>query len=369
MERLIYWLWLTNERKVPDNDIMALIMRYKTIENVYAVKDVNELKGFSKNTVETVMNKSLEKAYEVKNKIDSMGGYILTIDDEEYPSILREIYLPPFVLYCLGQRLDWDKLLTITIVGTRLYDDYGRKVTEKITRELSDAGTVIVSGMARGIDSIAGTTAIMSGGRTVAVLGSGVDVIYPPEHIELYNEICRNGCIISEYPPGTRPDRWNFPRRNRIMAGLSYGVIVTQAPKKSGALITADYALEYGRDVYAVPASIFNRTSEGSNELLKQGAKAVQSGDDVISEYPYITSISETKTAPDVKKQRSKEVDTSSLNELQVNIVKLLADKPWHVDELCRELNVESYELNSEMVMLEIDGIVHKLNGNIYELS
>lgn len=276
--------------------------------------------------------------------------------------------MPPYVLYMTGERLRWEELLTLTIVGTRRYDDYGRRITENIAKELAEKGATVVSGMARGIDSIAELEAIKSGGKTVAVLGSGLDVIYPPEHAQLYEMIKKNGVVMTEFPPGTRPNKENFPRRNRIMAGLSYGVIVTQAPEKSGALITAAHAIENGRDVYAVPADITRAASKGSNSLISQGAKAVFCGMDIINEYPY-ANLNKTETKPVYVEEKLNNINFDELDEVQSEIVKTIGNDSLHIDELSRKLKKESFELNSQLLMLEINGIVRKLNGNIYELS
>lgn len=374
MENKIYWLWLTLKEEIKENELSSLIREFYSARTIYDIDDKNTLVKYSDETVKAVMDKSLDRAKEVYAKIEHLGGYVLTFEDTDYPHLLRNIYSPPYVLYMKGQRLDWTKLLTITVVGTRRYNDYGRRATEHIARGLARAGVTIVSGMARGIDSIAGAAALRNGAKTIAVLGSGIDVIYPPENAEFYDAICRNGVVMSEYPPGTKPLRENFPRRNRIMAGLSYGILVTQAPKKSGALITAGLALEDGKDVFVVPNSIFDFASQGSNELIKQGAKAVSEAEDILVEYPYINltalaSDNDTDEAVPVKREeKAQNIDWSSLNELQTKIVKFLKGESRHVDIIARELDVQSSEVNSEMVMLEISGIVRKLNGNIYEL-
>lgn len=371
MENVLYWLWLTVDKRISDGEMTALMNKFKSAKAIYQIEDTEEIAGFSKNTKRAVTDKSLEKARNVLAKIERLGGYILTYDDEDYPPLLRNIYAPPYVLYLMGERIDWNKMLTITVVGTRECNDYGVRATEHIAEDLAKSGVTVVSGMARGVDAVAGMTAVKSGGKTVAVLGSGIDVIYPPEHGQVYDLIRKNGVVMTEYPPGTPPNRENFPRRNRIMAGLSYGILVVQAPKKSGALITASWGIDNGRDIFAVPADIFDKKSEGSNRLLNQGAKAVLCAEDITEEYPYIplTPPNDKTESEPQKKNKSEDLDLSGLNTLQQRIVKLLSDKSMHVDEISRELEIESFELNSEMVMLELDGIVKKRNGNIYELS
>ena len=214
MNNEIYWLWLTLKSELNHKDISALLDKFDNAKEIYNADDLDGICNISDDAVKSVMNKSLANAFEVQAKIRHMDGYIVTIEDSEYPELLKSIYNPPLVLYMLGEHMDWENLLTITIVGSRTYNDYGRKVTEHIAGDLAKRGITIVSGMARGIDSIAGGEALKSGGKTVAVLGSGLDVIYPPENRELYQRIKENGVIITEYPPGTRPLRENFPRRN-----------------------------------------------------------------------------------------------------------------------------------------------------------
>lgn len=376
----IYWLWLTLKDELKTPQITVLLQKYKNAGEIYHATDFDDLHGLSDDVIKALADKSLLKANEVKNRIANIGGYIVTIEDEDYPKLLKNIYNPPYVLYMSGKHMDWDSLLTLTVVGTRSYNDYGRRATEYIVKDLSESGVTIVSGMARGIDSIAAIASINCGGQTVAVLGSGLDVIYPPEHVGLYNEIRQKGVVMTEYPPGTRPLRENFPRRNRIMAGLSYGVLVTQAPKKSGALITASYALENGRDVFAVPADIFMGESEGSNRLISQGAKAVMSAEDILNEYSYFEFARQNDSqktdksgeSHDLYKDRAKNktdnIDFDSLNNVQTQIIKCLANAPYHVDDLSREIGVQSFETDRELVMLELMGIVRKLNSNIYEL-
>ena len=366
---IIYWLWFTLKENITEKTRIALLERYKNAKNIYDAEKIDGIHNISDKAVDDLLDKSLDKANAVMHKIENMGGYIVTIEDEEYPPLLKNIYDPPCILYMIGEHINWEELLTITVVGTRTHDDYGRRATEHFARELAKMGATIVSGMARGIDSIAGITAIKTGGKTVAVLGSGLDVIYPPEHAGLYQSIRKNGVVITEYPPGTRPKRENFPRRNRIMAGLSYGILVTQAPEKSGALITANYAVENGRDLFVVPSDIFNIHSVGSNRLIRQGAKAVMTAEDITGEYPYIkvTPLSE-KIAKTSVRDKLKELDLTALNDLQVQIVKALNNEPMTSDEISRHTGVASFEVNSELMMLELQGIIKKISGNIYEL-
>ena len=372
MDRKLLQLWLTSKNAITPTKIMLLQDYFGGVEAIYAAceEEYEAIGELSHAMIVALCDKSLETAKRVFYDCVEQGIRILTCYDEDFPTCLTKISSPVSVLYAKGTLPDWDNMLGIAVVGTRRCSEYGHMVAERISHELAAAGVTIISGMARGIDSVAGITAIKCGGKTVAVLGSGIDVIYPPEHAELYDKIRKNGVVMTEYPPGTRPLRENFPRRNRIMAGLSYGILVTQAPEKSGALITASYAVENGRDLYAVPADIFNINSVGSNRLIKQGAKPVITADDIINEYPYleIIPLSEKRTE-EKQRDKLKDLDLSALNDLQIKIVKELNNEPLHIDEIARITGVASFEINSELVMLELQGIVTKLNGNIYELN
>lgn len=216
----------------------------------------------------------------VKNNVD-----IICIEDSEYPQILKNIYDPPLSLYVRGSKQILNQTC-LAIIGCRECTQYGKNVAEELAYNISKQKINIVSGLAKGIDGIAHKGAILSGGKTIAVLGNGLDTIYPKENIALAKEILKTGgAIISEYPLGEKPQKQNFPERNRIVSGISRGIIVVEATQKSGTLITVDFALEQGRDVFVVPGDINKKTSKGTNELIKQGAKVITSYSDVIEEY------------------------------------------------------------------------------------
>ena len=213
---------------------------------------------------------------------------VLTYDSEGYPASLRNLKDPPAVLYCLGEFRDFNNKLCISVVGTRKMSEYGMRAAYKIAYEIAASGAVVISGMALGIDGIASSAAIAAKGKTVAVLGSGIDIVYPKSHTVLSEAIKRHGAIITEYPPTTEPRRINFPTRNRIISGLSQGTVVVDADFDSGSLITAKTAILQGRDIYAVPANIDSENSSGTNSLIRDGAQAVLCGNDVIRNYMYI---------------------------------------------------------------------------------
>lgn len=366
----LYWLWLTLKEAFTDREMALLLDKFGDPLTIYDIENPEQLEGLSNKVKNLILNKSLDRAVSVMKRIEALGARIVTFDDEEYPQLLKHISAPPYVLYMYGECMDWEHLLTITVVGTRKYNKYGKNATQRIVYDLAKSGVVTVSGMARGIDSIAGVTALNAGCKTVAVLGSGFDEIYPREKRNLYNAIAENGVVITEYPPDMKPLKENFPRRNRIMAGLSYGVIVTQAPKKSGALITARHAIENGRDVFAVPGSMFSPGSEGCNDLIRQGAKLITSYEDVLNEYPYF-ELKKEDEIPKITSSADKvdNINFDNYNANQQNILKLLLQGEFHIDEILRELKIESNILNSELLMLELSGAVNKLDGNRYKLS
>lgn len=245
------------------------------------------LKNIGEKTSEIILNEERKKIvdkhldYMLKHNID-----IVSIKDDEYPKLLRQIYDAPIAIYVLGDKRIFNEQKNIAIIGCRKCSEYGSNTAKKLAYDLSNEKTTIISGLAKGIDSFAHEGAIFAKQKTVAVLGNGLDIIYPKENINLAKEIIdKKGAIISEYPLGTKPDKNNFPERNRIVSGMSQGIIVVEAKKKSGTLITVDFALEQGRDVFVVPGNLNSENSEGTNELIKQGAKIITNYKDIIEEY------------------------------------------------------------------------------------
>ncbi len=240
-------------------------------------------------------------------------------------------------------------------MGTRNVSAYGREVAETLSRDLAANRLTIVSGLARGVDGAAHQAALKAGGRTVAVLGSGVDVIYPPEHRRLAQQISENGAVISEYPLGTQPDAMNFPPRNRIISGLSLGVVVVEADEKSGALITTTYAAEQGRDVFAVPGGIFSRTSRGTNKLIQDGAKLVTCATDILEELnlEMVAKRAEAQLAlPDDDAER--------------NVLQTLTRDPMPIDDVIRRTNLPASVVAGALAMLELKGLARLADGAQY---
>jgi DNA processing protein len=279
---------------------------------------------------------------------------VITLDDAGYPDHLREIADPPPVLYVKGELLSADRW-AVAVVGTRRVTAYGRQVVERLVPEMARAGVTIVSGLARGTDALAHRVALEAGGRTLAVLGSGLDRIYPTEHAGLAREIVGRGALLSEFPLGTPPDALNFPRRNRIISGLAMGTLVVEAGETSGALITADLALEQGRDVFAVPGSILSPASEGPNRLIKEGAKPVTCAQDILEELN-LTAVAQHEAVREALPE----------NETEATLLRLLSSEPLHVDELGRSSALPVAQVSSALTMMELKGLVRQVGGMNY---
>ena len=287
-------------------------------------------------------------------RVQQLGLQVLPMDDPQYPARLKEIESPPLVLYLSGQLVPQDEWAA-AIVGTRRATPYGKAVAAELAGGLAASGVTVVSGLARGIDGIAHQAALEAGGRTMAVLGSGLDHIYPPEHRNLAHSIASSGAVLSDYPLGTSPEGGNFPARNRIIAGLSLAVIVVEAGESSGALITADFAAEQGRDVFAVPGRIYDRASLGTNRLIAAGAFPVATVDDVL-EVLNLESI--TAAAP---REPSLPKDAT-----ERRVLEALSGDPVHIDELRERCELPIAELTACLSMLELRGQARQVGGMHY---
>lgn len=284
---LKHWIWLTTRPGTGVIGRAALLRLFGSAEHIYELKerDYLETENFDRRWLEGLLDKSLAEAENILALCDDRGISLLTYADSAYPERLRNISDPPALLYYRGILPDFDREAAIGIVGSRRCSAYGLLQAKQFAKLISASGGVVVSGGARGIDSMALRGALDSEKPAVCVLGCGADVVYPPENRELFRQITARGCILSEYLPGTRPNPGNFPVRNRIISGLSLGVLVVEAPEKSGALITANLALEQGRDVFAIPGNLGVKSCEGSNRLIRDGAIVVENGWEVLREY------------------------------------------------------------------------------------
>lgn len=302
----------------------------------------------------------LDLAYQEIKKLERKKYFILTQEDENYPDYIREIFDPPFVLYGAG-KVDVLKGPAVSIVGARKPTAYGRAVAEKLARDLASRGVVIVSGLARGIDSIAHWGAL-KGGKTVAVLGSGLDNIYPRENSNLFRKIIEMGAVVSEFPLKSRPLGFHFPLRNRIISGLSLTLVVVEASKRSGSLISARLALEENREVMAVPGNITSKLSQGTNWLIKTGAKAVENWEDVAEEFP--PPLRERILS---QKEKVKEVLPSMTPQERELFDLLKPDSLIHIDELVEKSDISVSEVLSVLLNLELKGLLFQRPGKYFQ--
>jgi DNA processing protein len=289
--------------------------------------------------------------------IDKSGVQVITWNDEKYPAHLKTVDDSPPLLYLRGELKAADNW-SVAVVGTRKATTYGREVTRELCDALVRAGVTIVSGLARGIDEVAHSTALAAGGRTLAVLGSGLDKVYPLENRLLAQRIAAQGALISDYPPGTAPDARNFPPRNRIISGLALAVIVVEAGERSGALITAQFAADQGREVMAVPGSILSHSSRGTNRLIRDGARPVLSADDVLEELS-LRQVTEKQSA-----QLELPVDG-----VERTMLSHLSREPLHVDDLSLLATLPVAQVSSALAMLELKGFVRQVGGMQFVLA
>lgn len=283
---LIHWLWLSVRPNLPDRVKMDLLRHFHDAEDLYyADRAALTAEALSPEAMDALLDKDLAQVQKILEECDRKHIHILTFRDAAYPNRLRNIVDPPVVLYYKGRLPEFDALPLIGVVGTRKATPYGLTTAKRMGYQIAACGGVVVSGMAYGIDGMAMRGALTAGNAVIGVLGCGVDVVYPQSNRALFADVEQNGCLLSEFVPGTEPFKWNFPKRNRIISGLCCGVLVIEAPEKSGALITARQAADQGRDVFAVPGNIDVPTCAGSNALLRDGAIMASSGWDVLNEY------------------------------------------------------------------------------------
>ncbi len=332
---------------------------FTNLENAWGASPA-ELKqaGLDKGSIKAVTSHrpkiSLDEEME---KLERYGVKVLTFHDEGYPSRLKEIYDYPPVLYIRGVLLPEDEWC-LAVVGTRRATVYGRQVTEEIVADLARNHITIASGLARGIDSIAHQSALEAGGRSIAVFASGLDIVYPAENADLARRLMQHGALLSEYPLGTKPRPENFPRRNRIMSGLSLGVLVVEAGESSGAIITANLALEQNREVFAIPGSILSQASRGTNKLIQEGAKLV---------HDYMDILEELNLTAVAQQLEMKEIIPAS--ETEALLMKQLGAEPAHIDELCRLSGLPASTVSSTLAMMELKGLVKQVGAMNYSLA
>ena len=402
---LVHWIWLATRTHIGERLKVDLVRRFQDPEAIYFADpgSFHDISGLTAEGAAALADKNLQDAEKVLRDCRRKNLRILTWQDAAYPARLKNIPDPPLVLYYKGNLPDFDALPVIGVVGTRKASAYGMNVAGKMGYQISRCGGIVVSGMAAGIDAMATRGALTAGAAAVGVLGCGADVVYPASNRGLFEEMEQYGCLISEYLPGTPPAAYNFPRRNRIISGLSCGVLVVEAPEKSGALITAHAALDQGRDVFVVPGNIDVDTFVGSNRLLRDGAIAVSSGWDVMSEYEalYPDKITEFTAKPEKiqsqaaqnaplfgnkqvskHKEDKKVIDngdpspdsgledrTPSMLSDEQKILSALTGQPRPIDDVIAETGIPTAKMLATLTLLQVKGMVKQHPGKRISLK
>jgi DNA processing protein len=359
IKELKYWVSFSRIPGIGRVKVSQLLEYFNSLESAW-LAPAGELKksGLDSKSISNIT--SMRQNFSPDAEMDALNKYrvkAIPCNSSDYPQRLREIHDYPPIIYLRGQILPEDECC-LAVVGTRRVTSYGRQVTEEIVADLAKNKITIVSGLAKGIDSVAHQTTLDFGGRTIAVLGNGLDTVYPAENVNLARKIMENGALISEYPLGIRPKADNFPRRNRIMSGISLGVLVIEAGEKSGALITAEQALEQNREVFAVPGSILSPTSKGTNSLLQQGAKLVINYTDILQELNLAMVAQQLEM-----KELLPENSTEAL------LLKQLSTEPTHIDEICRRSGLPASLVGSTLAMMELKGLTKQISGMNYVLT
>lgn len=400
---LKHWIWLTTRIGIGARSRTALLRMFGTAEHIYALtkQECLDTEGFQAKWLDPIMDKDLTQAEEILVKCDNLGISIMTCIDEAYPERLRNIADPPALLYYRGKFPDIDNEAVIAVVGTRKCSAYGLLHAKQFSKLIANSGAIVVTGGARGIDSMATQGALDSSMPVICVMGCGLDITYPRENKWLFREVEMHGCMISEYPPGTPPLNANFPPRNRIISGLSLGVLVIEAPKSSGALITANMALDEGRDVYTIPGNIGVKQCEGSNALLRDGASLVTDGWEIVQNYvhlfpdkladarnkdalesifairygmalpvysPILTGQDDKKSIDNQPKNAyiEKKEPTADLQEDEKTILAHLTDEPIHADQLVALSKLTAQRVSVALTMLQIKKLAEKRGANYF---
>lgn len=351
-----WWLAMKQVSQIGPGRFRLLLERFGSIRDAWEAPSQDLRSSLDARTAnEIIAARDHLNVEELWERSTRGGVRVFCWEDDEYPALLSEIPAPPPVIYVRGQLQETDSV-AVAIVGTRRATAYGRDITQRIAFDLAQAGVTIVSGLALGVDGVAHRAAIEAGGRTIAVLGSGIDVIYPGEHRDLARRISEQGAVISDYVPGTKPDRFNFPPRNRIISGLSLGVVVTEAPDRSGALLTVNFAAEQGRDAFAVPGPVHASASAGCLRIIREGATMVRSADDILEDL-HIRRIS----------MPIEPVQTAlPLSPEDRNLLNLLTGQAQHIDDIAEKASRPVPEISGHLMMLELQGLVRSTGGGFY---
>ncbi|MBR5381053.1 MAG: DNA-processing protein DprA [Oscillospiraceae bacterium] len=404
---LKHWVWLATRSSVGAAAAVSLLGRFGTPEEIYFAGDsaLKETGLVSEQGLRSLGDKDMRRVREIIGACMDNSVQIVTLGDAAYPERLKNIYDPPLLLYVLGRLPDMDSEAAVAIVGTRKCTPYGVKTAEKFGYEIARAGGLVISGLARGIDSAAARGALRGGGSVVGVLGTAIDVVYPSENRGLFRDVISTGAIVSEYPPGAPTTRGNFPARNRIMSGLSVGVTVIEAPERSGALITAAHALEQGRDVFAVPGNVDAPSCAGSNGLLREGAQAAVSGAGIVGEYaarfpekltgretrPLVpldpreeeklvrrelkeTGVRRDDSEKEIDKRKNADyinvsVERSTLSEAEARVADVMTKPDMQIDEIIAGCGLPASEVLSSLTLLQLKGAARQSEGKRFTLT
>ncbi|MCL2202265.1 MAG: DNA-processing protein DprA [Oscillospiraceae bacterium] len=374
-----YWVWLAAAAGVGNVSALKLLEHFGSPEKVFEASEAKYLNvpGVEPAKILSLSDKSLDYANKVLADCDVVGCKLLSYNCPSYPERLKNIYDPPLLLYIRGNLPLIDSLPVVSVVGTRDCTPYGINAAMSISKKLSERGLIVATGLARGVDSAAARGALQGGSPVIGIVGTGLSTVYPPENKGLFEDVANHGAIISEYPPKVGGARAHFPARNRLLSGISLGVAVIEAPAKSGALITAARALEQGRDVFTLPGNVGAVSCEGSNALLRDGAIAILSADDIICEYEQLfPKIIKTEAA------EKKEIDNfphveyidyeqivTSLEGNEKTVAKAVGDKNVHIDTIITCSGLSSKEVLTAVTMLELKGCLKHSGGKHYCLT
>ena len=395
MATLKYWLWLSTRKGLRSEHINRLLEHFGTPEAAYFADpgEYELLEELPQGAGEVLLDKDLARAEAILADCDRLGVRILTCGDADYPDRLKNIFDPPAVLYVKGRLPAFDEELAISVVGSRKPSEYGRRMAARLGLELAQGGALVISGIAQGLDTEALKGALKGGGAVVSVLGCGVDVHYPWQNRHLYDDVAAAGALMSEYPPGTEPEGWHFPVRNRILSGLSLGVVAVECTLRSGTMSTVNQALDQDRDVFAVPGNADTPLSEGPNRLIQQGAKLVLSARDIFREYEgrfpraarrARTLSPEAEAArlgrrPAAKKQAPPEkipvdkrpeqayIDKSALTDDQVDILLALEDRSLLAEDLIEATRLPAKRVLTALTLLQVQGYVAEHPGKRFQ--
>lgn len=349
----------------------SLIKHFGSVKNIFNATgdELEEVENIGPKIAREIIGCKTKDVLERELRlIEKYGAEAISYLDEEYPENLKQIYDPPIILYVKGNILPEDKF-ALAVVGSRNASRYGIITAERLGYELASRGLTVISGLARGIDAAGHRGALKANGRTIAVLGNGLADIYPPEHMGLADEIAKNGVVVSEFPMEAAPLKDNFPRRNRVISGLSLGVVVVEAAKNSGALITADFALEQGRELYAVPGQARAVTSYGTNMLIRQGAKLVETADDIIEELQDVIKGNlrmENTAQINGESKMASFPAAGNLNESEHKVFGAIKVEPTFIDDIIDLADISTSEILDCLTKLELKGLIEQLPGKLY---